>query len=183
MCDFKEIFLAGCMVVERECSYTERMPEKYWKNCCCLNCPQCCPYVSARYGWKYSEKKTLAVEWILMLIQKQRAVISAGIRTGAGVAPRCNLFKPLSLTNLKVGFKRQEYERVGGVKEEAWTGAPQHQRLLTIHRNMDDSQYSGLNFGCACRFYYSQPTECPCEEKALFWIRLLASVALASCGF
>ena len=54
-----------------------------------------------------------------MLIQKQQAVISAGIRTGVRVAPRCNLFKPLSLTSLKVGFKRQGYERVGGVREEA----------------------------------------------------------------
>lgn len=94
-----------------------------------------------------------------MLIQKQQAVISAGIRRGVGVAPRCNLFQPLSLTDLKVGFKRGEYERAGGVKEEAGAFAPsttpQHERSLTIHPNTDDSQNSGLNFGSGCQFYYS----------------------------
>lgn len=46
--------------------------------------------------------------------KKQQPVISAGIARrevgGAGVAarvaPRCNLFQPLSRGNLKVGFKR-----------------------------------------------------------------------------
>lgn len=70
--------------------------------------------------------------------KKQRAVISAGIRTGAGVAPRCNLFKALSLGGLKVGFKRQEYEEVW--RRSAWAGASQHQRLLTVHQNTDDSE-------------------------------------------
>lgn len=84
-----------------------------------------------------------------MLIQKQQAVISAGIRRGVGVAPRCNLFQPLSLTDLKVGLQKTG-EGAGG----RWEGGgssrgipPQHQSLLTIRQNTDDSQKSDWNFG------------------------------------
>lgn len=34
--------------------------------------------------------------------------LSRHCEEGARVAPRCNLFQPLSLGNLKVGFKRTE---------------------------------------------------------------------------
>lgn len=54
-----------------------------------------------------------------MLTPKQRAVISAGIRKGVGVAPRCNLFQARSPADLKVGFKRGEDERVGGADHSA----------------------------------------------------------------
>lgn len=102
------------------------MPEKYSKSCCCLNCPEWRPYVSARYGWKYSEKKTLTVEWILMLIQKQQAVISAGIRRGVGVAPRCNLFQPLSLTDLKVGLQKMGEGAGGRWEGGGWSRGSRH---------------------------------------------------------
>lgn len=94
--------MALCMAVWSTC-----------KNCYCVNCPQFGPYASVHYGGKYSQKKSLTVEWILMLTQKQRPVISAGIKSKGGavgvwVASRYNLFQPLCLTNLKVGFKRTE---------------------------------------------------------------------------
>lgn len=68
-----ELFMALCMAVWSTC-----------KNCYCVNCPQFRPYASVHYGGKYSQKKSLTVEWILMLTQKQRPVISAGIKSKGG---------------------------------------------------------------------------------------------------
>jgi len=58
------------------------MPNQQSKNCRGLNGPQSRPYVSVHYGWKYSQKKTLTVKWIWMLIQERQPVISAGIGRG-----------------------------------------------------------------------------------------------------
>lgn len=78
--------------------------------------------MSARYGWKRRGKEGSATDGGMNFNvnteggrkKKQPPVISAGITEreagGAGVAarvaPRCNLFQPLSRGNLKVGFKR-----------------------------------------------------------------------------
>lgn len=54
----------------------------------------------------------------------------------------------------------------GGGLSRSTPVTPQHQRWLTSHQNMCDSQNPGLNFGSACPFYYPRPTECPPEEKS-----------------
>lgn len=44
---------------------------------------------------------------------------------GSGSRSEVQFIQSSEPHNLKVGFKRQEHEWVGGVKEEAWAGAPQ----------------------------------------------------------
>lgn len=138
--------------------------------------------------WK---QDSLTVEWILMLIQKQQPVISAGIGRSGGVSRSEVQFIPTSEPHqLESGLQKN-----GGLPGKRWDGpwawvptiVPAHQRILTIlSQTMDHSKKtknSSLNFGCSCLFYYFHPSERACEEKALFWICLLASIALAGCGF
>lgn len=179
--------MALCMAVWSTC-----------KNCYCVNCPQFGPYASVHYGGKYSQKKSLTVEWILMLTQKQRPVISAGIKSKGGQWV-CESLRGTIYSNLcasptwKWASKELRITGKRAVKAHvarALDLTSSHQRLLTIgFQNMDHSQNStwsepGVLNPQPSSFNGSHPTAQPRRTEALFWILLLvASTALACCSF
>lgn len=167
------------------------MPDKQSENCRCLNCPHCRPYVSVHYGWKYSQKKTLTVEWILMLIQNPQPVISAGIRRG------CESLRGAIYSNLWASptWKWASKERrITGKSCEGVHMSPNAHHHFSTSNIIDHplpkyGQFTKL-YPVWTSVLNSRPSVLLFSSRlaamwagALFWIRLLASTTLACCGF
>lgn len=147
--------------------------------------------VSALWMEILSKEGSLTVEWILMLIQKQQPVISAGIRRG------CESLRGAIYSNLRASptwkWASKERRITGKSCEGVHMG-------LSVHPNFNTSKIIDHQLPIYGRFTKLYPVwtwvwnhGCPfllfsshwvaVWTEALLWIRLLASAALACCGF
>lgn len=130
--------------------------------------------VSALWMEILSKEVSLTVEWILMLIQKQQPVISAGIRRGCESLRGAIYSNLWALPTWKWASKER---RITGKSCEGVHRSPSAHhhfstskiidhllpKIRTIHKTL-----LGLNFGfefMAVLFFCSHPTEWPCEQR------------------
>lgn len=169
------------VTTEKGCQGRE---SKKWRR---LNCPQRRPYVSARYGWKRSGREGSATDGGMNFnVNKKKKTAACDLsrhREGgkgeggaaARVAPRCNLFQPLSRGNLKVGFKRGNADvagKSGHVRAPARPPiAPTHQRSLTVgrFRNADYCAIARPRFGTWISFLSSSVFHHPGFFRSVFF--------------